>query len=761
MSKYNLHQLGWKAFETLCGHIMQELMGNTYSLYTDGKDGGKDGFFEGSGKLNKMEDSLSGRFVFQCKHSSIENKPLTMSMVKDEIPKLNSLVKNLSINHYVIFTNCKLSTSNEEQIKKEFLKMTGVKTCTLLGQEWFEATIDKNKILRKLVPRIYGIGDLSEILDERIYKQSLEVLEDLKETVSTFVPTTSYQKAIDAILKKRFVILLGPPASGKSAIATNICMTSIVEDESTDTLILENFEEFKKHYNPDNPKKLYWFDDVFGATNLDFSLLNGWIKVFSKLQTAIKNGATVIFTSRDYIFKDAISKIQKDKFPLLFDSQVIIDVNKLNMKEKEQILYNHIKNGDIQKSNKTNLKPFLSNLTKHNNFSPELARRLGNSFFHNNLRINEENLNNFFSNPSEFFKGIIEVLDDDKKAALTLILLHGNKLPSPVSSEHLKSYLLESYDVNLPQIKDALEVMKDSLVKLNFITNERYWLFYHPSMIDSIQSMLSEKVEMLELYLIGSTFETLIRDATCLEYKKNKVYIPKHLWSEFCERLVEGVVSKKSLVKEAAIRFICNETPDEFLEYFTDKFVGIDMLVTPYLSQFSFTSVFKLAARFKKLCLLDNRIEEKIRDKIYEIASYTCDMTFSEDESIILIIGEEGLDEIFNKLKLDGPDHVYSEFEFILQNIDEDALEPEENLKEWFNSIDILIEELERRNNLDENEKNEYSKVIHKAQEEFDNFMQNREEELDDFDEDIKYNTYSMASTERDNMIDIFSDVDM
>ena len=124
--------------------------------------------------------------------------------------------------------------------------------------EWFDLTIDRFPILRILVPRRYGIGDLSEILDERVYKQSREVLAELKSTVSTFVWTEAYQKAQKAVFDKRFAVLLGPPAVGKSAIAANICMSAIAEGESWETLILENADQFKNHWNPDHPQKVYW-----------------------------------------------------------------------------------------------------------------------------------------------------------------------------------------------------------------------------------------------------------------------------------------------------------------------------------------------------------------------------------------------------------------------------------------------------------------------------------------------------------------------
>ncbi|TAA67890.1 nSTAND3 domain-containing NTPase [Planococcus salinarum] len=305
MDKYNMHLLGWKSFESLCTNIMQYIFGATYTPFSEGKDGGRDGYFEGQSDIELNDKVLEGKFVFQCKHTSKEEKNLTFSIVENEVLKVTNLVKNTGIEHYIIFTNYNLSATNENLIKKEFLKIKGLKSCTILGQEWFESTIDANIFLRRLVPRLYGIGDLSEILDDRVHKQSSALLGELQANVLTFVNTNSYQQALKGIMEKRFIILLGPPAVGKTSIAATLCMTSIAENESHETVILNSANEFRKHWNPENPHKTYWFDDAFGSTNLDNLLLNEWERVFPLLNIAIKKGASIIFTSRDYIFKEA------------------------------------------------------------------------------------------------------------------------------------------------------------------------------------------------------------------------------------------------------------------------------------------------------------------------------------------------------------------------------------------------------------------------------------------------------------------------
>jgi len=53
------------------------------------------------------------------------------------------------------------------------------------------------------------------------------------------------------------------------------------------------------------------------------------------LAAAIRRGAVAIFTSRRYIYKDAIEDLKESTFPLLKESQVVIEVEKLTGRERE------------------------------------------------------------------------------------------------------------------------------------------------------------------------------------------------------------------------------------------------------------------------------------------------------------------------------------------------------------------------------------------------------------------------------------------
>ena len=62
-------------------------------------------------------------------------------------------------------------------------------------------------------------------------------------------------------------------------------------------------------------------------------------------------------TSRDYIYNRARQELKDGAFPLLNESQVVIDVHDLSDVEKQLILYNHLKLGKQSATFRFDIKP--------------------------------------------------------------------------------------------------------------------------------------------------------------------------------------------------------------------------------------------------------------------------------------------------------------------------------------------------------------------------------------------------------------------
>jgi hypothetical protein len=215
---YDLHNLGWSSFQQLCLTVSREILGQTVQSFLDSGDGGRDGAFKGTWKPNVREE-LTGRFVIQCKFTSRSNYVLRPSDLTDEVAKVKRLVAKGLCDSYVLMTNAGLPGKRAEDIETLFVD-AGVAHVLVLGSTWITKQILENKRLRMLVPRVYGLGDLSQILDERAYSQAHAILESLREDLAKVVVTDAYQKAAEALDKHSFVLLIGEPAAGKTTIAS-------------------------------------------------------------------------------------------------------------------------------------------------------------------------------------------------------------------------------------------------------------------------------------------------------------------------------------------------------------------------------------------------------------------------------------------------------------------------------------------------------------------------------------------------------------
>lgn len=85
------------------------------------------------------------------------------------------------------------------------------------------------------MPQVYGLGDLTSIVDERLSEQSRALLDSWIPKLRTYVPTKAHRDAVNAISEHEVVLLLGNPSSGKSAIGAII---STIASENPDSAVL-------------------------------------------------------------------------------------------------------------------------------------------------------------------------------------------------------------------------------------------------------------------------------------------------------------------------------------------------------------------------------------------------------------------------------------------------------------------------------------------------------------------------------------------
>jgi hypothetical protein len=623
---FHLHTLGWHSFQQLCLSVSREVLGQTVQSFLDTNDGGRDGAFSGVWSQQNGE-SISGRFVIQCKFTARAGYALKPSDLEEEFNKVRRLVNKGECDVYILMTNAGISGETELKLKEKF-EASGVKDILILGVTWLEDQIRESKRLRMMVPRIYGLGDLSQILDERAYAQATAVLESMREDLAKVVLTESYRKAAKALDEHHFVLLVGEPASGKTTIASILAMSS-ADQWGASVVKLSDPKSLVEHWNPHEKSQLFWIDDAFGVTQYESPLVSGWNHIIHEVKTILRQGNRVVMTSRDYIYNRARKELKEAAFPLFQESQVVIDVHDLSVDERRQILYNHLKLGRQSREFRVAVKPYLESVAKHNRFIPEIARRLADPFFTKNLYLSEWSLANFVEKRERFLMDICKELDTDSKAALALIYMSNGRLPSPISLTSAEDEALRRLNSDLGTCTTALEALRGSLAVHLTSDGESFWTFKHPTIGDAYSAMLRENPELLGIYVRGSDIEKLMRQITCGDVGiEGAVVLPSSLFALVIERLVAHKSSSSYKTewmsgwgaRRESLVFLARRCSKQFLEaYLAADRELIESIVKP-MPYLEFSVEVDLAICLFKHGLLSEDARRTLVDTVCEYA---------------------------------------------------------------------------------------------------------------------------------------------
>ncbi|WP_427307482.1 hypothetical protein [Cupriavidus sp. H39] len=648
---YELHRLGWNSFQQLCHTICREILGQTVESFLDSNDAGQDGAF--SGQWTPTPGQLySGQFVIQCKFTADARHNLKPSDIKDEIEKVEKLVAAGRCDVYVLMTNAGVSGAQSIKVK-ERLSQAGVKHTLVFGSTWINQQIRERSDLRTHVPRLYGLGDLSQILDERAYAQARAVLESMREDLAKVVLTASYRKAVHALNEHGFVLLIGEPAAGKTTIASMLAMAAADKWNSL-VLKLSDPTKVEERWNPGEPSQFFWVDDAFGIMQYESSQAHSWNRILPQVRTMLRHGAKIVMTSRDYIYRRARRDLKEGAFPLFNESQVVIDVHDLSTQERQQILYNHLKLGGQPLSFRAAIKPHLRSVAAHPRFIPEIARRLADPAFTKTLRIAPYSLERFVEKREQLLQEVLDGLDQDSMAALALIYMKKDRLESPISLQDTEEDALRRLGSNLGRCITALEALNGSLVVHQQVDGDPVWRFKHPTIGDTFALALARSPDLLGIFLLGSATENLIEQVTCGDVGiERAVTVPKSLYPQMIARLGEFTASEKYKsqylatwgAKRSLHAFLTRRCSKEFLTLYLEANQGLVSSVCQPGLRLMWSSEVDLAVRLHELGLLP---EEDRKTFVRVVSEYAVS---GED---VYALGSEGIRSVFTPAEFDA-----------------------------------------------------------------------------------------------------------
>lgn len=575
---YELHKLGWRAFQDLCAVVLQESLGQTFTAFADTNDAGQDGAFHGfwaapgDEPVPELEDFATPAMpvVVQCKFSVDPSGTLAPSDLESELAKIEALHARGLCDGYMVLTNLRVTGRTQAWFAEEVRKR-GPRVAVILPGTWICSQIEKNWDLRRYVPRVYGLGDLTSILDERRMRQARALLTSLTRELETFVPTGAYRGASDAITDHGFVLLLGKPASGKSTIAAMLCMTAL-DNWQSDVMRVDGPDELLAHWNPDDPRQMFWVDDAFGSIRHEPHLTDAWVRRMPQVMAAVGHGARVLMTSRDYIYREARPRMKEYAFPRLREQQVVIDITDLSVSEKEQMLYNHLKAGDQPAAVLDKWRPHLRAVAASNRFQPEVARRLSlQGFVPDSGLQGEAALVSYFEHPSEFLVDVLDGLDPAQRAALAVVYLSGGELVAPFAPDERLTAAVTALGTTVAETARAFSAIEGTFLSQSArVDGNIVWRFHHPTIREGFAASVARDISTLSVYLEGMTVDELVAQLDCGGRSQwgTLVQVPPAMYPLVVPRV--PVPDRSEWSRGPRAWFLQSRCSDEFLRMWAD-----------------------------------------------------------------------------------------------------------------------------------------------------------------------------------------------
>ncbi len=164
---YRLENLSEDDFESLINMLCQKVLGMGTVSFSKGKDGGRDGRFNGTANKYPSESSRwSGKFIIQAKHITDYNGSCAdnsffgnpSSLINKEIKKIKVLKANNEIDNYLLFTNRKGAAESQEKAVIYIKKEVDLEFVDIIGKETIHSWLSQNdEIARYFKIGIYAL----------------------------------------------------------------------------------------------------------------------------------------------------------------------------------------------------------------------------------------------------------------------------------------------------------------------------------------------------------------------------------------------------------------------------------------------------------------------------------------------------------------------------------------------------------------------------------------------------------------------------
>lgn len=389
MIRYRLDDLGWYQFEWLTQALLKNILGASIEAWGGSGDWGRDAYCRSD--LMFGETLVPGPHVFQCKFVEGANaagsrpKEALHKAISAECCSIKKRQKQGTVppRSLVFITNASLVAEQRTLItsKLEF-EFPGIFAQIWDGKD-ICALLDDAVTIRQSFPQLLSLRDLDLLIAKQVTRasrlRSNVSLERARKLLPNFVPTVPHRDATQCLEKHHFVLLSGPPETGKTATASMIALQKTAE--GWQYCDVSSPKDFFDLYDSDLPQ-VFIADDLFGTTEYSVTKGNLWGAELENILQSLDKTHWFLFTSRTTPLKLALQTIElqgkAQRFP--DPSEVLVDCRALSFEERALILFRHACAANLTDRLKSIVRRIAEDVVKHESLTPERIRRFVNTW---------------------------------------------------------------------------------------------------------------------------------------------------------------------------------------------------------------------------------------------------------------------------------------------------------------------------------------------------------------------------------------------
>lgn len=532
MRNYDFCILSPYEFECFVRDILIKRDGIDYSNFAVGRDGGIDlRASYGNGK----------KVIVQAKRH--KNLSELMSKLKPELEK----IRKLNPDRYIVATSVDLTAKNKDDIKTYFAPYIKDDS-DILGRQDFNKLLEQHKDVEMQYYRLWlsSANVMQNFINKHIITRSAVEMNEIKDTVKTYVMTPSYSKALDVLKKNRYVILSGVPGVGKTTLARMLCYRLLSKEYGYESFYsISNDIDDAYRMIQTGEKQIFFFDDFLGSTRFRPGENNfdaGLIKFIHEIQR--QGDKLFILTTREYVLQDAKKYYERLSTSDIEMAKCVVDVGEYSDFVKAQILYNHLSDSGIRhdyieavKDNRNYMK-----LINHKNFNPRIIETFVNQAKYETVPPEKyfNKLLGYFDNPLSVWENAYNQLSSIGKEMLQ-VLASMNPPVMYKDWELAYNYFFENIHKEANYLdgsewKTNVKTLMNSFISVDSGSKGLYVDFHNPGIKDFVIQQIS-KDENIQGRLLKSCYyiEQVYSIFQDHGNRRNYVYVTPNLYDTVIE----------------------------------------------------------------------------------------------------------------------------------------------------------------------------------------------------------------------------------